>query len=960
MKKLKYLIFCIAMLILALGTVARAETNTIEIGATTYTYDEAGNVVIDGYYVTKDEYELFLSQVEEDFSVTSIEVTGDISGIDGEAFVSSQSTLRELIIHMNVNFLGYNIFGEEHSVNIIYAGNELWWSRINKQNDDSYFGDVGFYEKGYAQIRGVWADAYGDKFFGRVNFFFADRDCVAEINIYSYNENGEKVIKDTRTMEIKAGKQEVEFESDFECDGNTYFISVVLYDNLTNREQWGEVIEREFIAYDNSCICNYTSVSAYNSQLTLYMEFLYVENDCVAYVEIMDYDDHTPEKTFVIDIPAGSKEIQQDIPFKFDGMWHFVKISFFDNMTDKNELFDFQTSEFFANMEFNSFLYDYIDDDSVKITGFTGYASDVSIPVTIADYTVEEIGEDAFDGHSEIQSIILHNNIKKIGKGAFDTCTELTTVNYIDTEESWDKITIEENNAPFTSAKVVCNYIPQIYSHFSVRYYDGKNLMVLMNIDNCYVDCLAQIELFNLSKNETTFLYYDIPSGTSGETEITIPMTDYDETFRIFGSVVSVDKSTYYSVPDEMMFFTPSADVNVIEDGNFYYYVNEEGAASILRYRGGEDRVVIPDALGGYPVTRLDGWSVSGLNMSELVLGKNLKHISYGALSYNFNLENIIVDPQNTYFKFEDGVLYNADKTEIVLYLMTNQREHFDIPDSVEVIGAHAFEAVENLKSISVPEGLKRLERQAFSYSGLSGELILPEGLEMIGSEALVASFSKIHIPKTTTLIAKDAFAGSMGMTEITVHKDNPNYTAVSGVLYSKDRKILIKYPEAKADESFKIPGSVTVINEGAFVRVDNLTEVIIPTSIKLINNNAFVMCNNLRDVRYKGTANQWKSMQIGYMNDIYYIENVSFSGETNTKISSDGKIFTVTFDNVDAGKTVILALYDGNRLVEVQKAICNGENVDFTATNAYTNAKVMVWNSLSDSEPVFGAEVVK
>ena len=66
---------------------------------------------------------------------------------------------------------------------------------------------------------------------------------------------------------------------------------------------------------------------------------------------------------------------------------------------------------------------------------------------------------------------------------------------------------------------------------------------------------------------------------------------------------------------------------------------------------------------------------------------------------------------------------------------------------------------------------------------------------------------------------------------------------------------------------------------------------------------------------------------------------------------------------NIDVGKTVILALYDGDKLVEVQRSSEYGENdgkIIFTPTKSYTHAKVMVWESLNTLSPVCGGKIVK
>ncbi len=76
--------------------------------------------------------------------------------------------------------------------------------------------------------------------------------------------------------------------------------------------------------------------------------------------------------------------------------------------------------------------------------------------------------------------------------------------------------------------------------------------------------------------------------------------------------------------------------------------------------------------------------------------------------------------------------------------------------------------------------------------------------------------------------------------------------------------------------------------------------------------------------------------------------------------VSEDGKIFSINLSGIKNGKTVILALYNGERLVEVHKSVYEGEFIPFTATKAYTKAKVMVWEDLNSLIPVCGAETIK
>lgn len=62
-------------------------------------------------------------------------------------------------------------------------------------------------------------------------------------------------------------------------------------------------------------------------------------------------------------------------------------------------------------------------------------------------------------------------------------------------------------------------------------------------------------------------------------------------------------------------------------------------------------------------------------------------------------------------------------------------------------------------------------------------------------------------------------------------------------------------------------------------------------------------------------------------------------------------------------GKTVILALYDGekgDKLIEMQSEIYNDTEITFTPTKNYTRAKVMVWESFDSMSSVCDFKTIK
>lgn len=76
------------------------------------------------------------------------------------------------------------------------------------------------------------------------------------------------------------------------------------------------------------------------------------------------------------------------------------------------------------------------------------------------------------------------------------------------------------------------------------------------------------------------------------------------------------------------------------------------------------------------------------------------------------------------------------------------------------------------------------------------------------------------------------AFNALVGLERIKVNKANPYYTADrQGVLYSKDKTVLVAYPRGSVMLSYSVPEGVEYIEDS--IENDCLTQIFLPKSIK-------------------------------------------------------------------------------------------------------------------------------
>ena len=214
------------------------------------------------------------------------------------------------------------------------------------------------------------------------------------------------------------------------------------------------------------------------------------------------------------------------------------------------------------------------------------------------------------------------------------------------------------------------------------------------------------------------------------------------------------------------------------------------------------------------------------------------------------------------------------------------------------------------VKSIKLPSSMKKLKPYTFYAFGGINTIVLPNGIEEIGNNAISRTgenlkynaFSiglyvgsqenpylalvktndkdnmgcKIHsdckfilsyafdlnqkigvlnIPKNVIDISPNALSRMSGLQTINVEDGNPKYSQVDGNLYTADKKTLLMHPIGKSETIFTIPNGVQVIGSSAFSDNKNLQNVSVPMGVQEIGYSAFYGCKALRNVRLPSTV---------------------------------------------------------------------------------------------------------
>jgi hypothetical protein len=429
-------------------------------------------------------------------------------------------------------------------------------------------------------------------------------------------------------------------------------------------------------------------------------------------------------------------------------------------------------------------------------------------------------------------------------------------------------------------------------------------------------------------------------------------------------------KKTFFLVIAATLFATQlkAYDFEAVNaDGiSIFYNLSSDGKSAVVTYynspTGYRGDIVIPDEViyngKSYPVTSI-GHSAFSANkyLTGIVIPSSIASIGYDAFKNCDKLTNVTIQAggltsigadafagcsslesitiPSSVTSIGASVFRSSGLTDIPItdgvtaipdYAYTNcaKLTHVTIPGNITSIGIAAF-TDSNLTSVTIPNSVTSIGNDAFSGSNLTS-VTIPNSVTSIGQYAFHdLNLISVTIPSSVTSIGGCAFS-CLSLREFVVSGQNNHFSTIDGVLFNKDKSVLVAYPNAKASE-YTIP-NVLSIGYCAFKSCDSLKSVTIPNSVLFIGDEAFWGCDNLKSVTIPNSV-----LSIG-VGAFAYCDGFTEITIPHSVISiGEAAFYFCDITSVTIGKNVSSigkgAFYFCNKLVEVHNNSSVPQTID-------------------------------
>lgn len=437
-----------------------------------------------------------------------------------------------------------------------------------------------------------------------------------------------------------------------------------------------------------------------------------------------------------------------------------------------------------------------------------------------------------------------------IGASAFSTY-HLTAITFA--QGGTEPLTL--GNSAFDGAYIESIELPARLSTYNSS--TGEVIPALANGARVFNACRYLTEITVEESDSAYLVSYDGVLMTADMTEIILCPASKEGTFEIPATVTKIYERAFYECK-KLTAITFAQGTAPITIGD-----------SAFAYCSAITEMTLPDNVAHLGQTLFYGCS----ELVTLTLPAGITSFDGSMVTSCSKLAaiNVGTDGSGDYYSSVDGVLYNADKTELVIYPRAKTATELVLDASVKVILANAFANNSTIERVTLPEGLVEIKSRAFYNCTSLASINVPSTVQLIDKEAFYACYSLGTLTfaqegNDPLIISDGAFKETIALTSVAfparlyVLGDEAFYAGyeetsnLSSVTFADGCQLISigDYAfEGASIESIVIPAGVATIGDRAFFANASLVSFVANEGLVSIGDNAFAGCSELLSVSF-------------------------------------------------------------------------------------------------------------
>lgn len=226
-----------------------------------------------------------------------------------------------------------------------------------------------------------------------------------------------------------------------------------------------------------------------------------------------------------------------------------------------------------------------------------------------------------------------------------------------------------------------------------------------------------------------------------------------------------------------------------------------------------------------------------------------------------------------------------------------------------------------------------------------------------------------VTIPNDVKYINSD---NSDYITGFIVDNNHPVFSTEQGILLSKKKESIIRYPNGLEQTSYTIPNYISDLSLHSFQNSKNLKSISIPNNVTCISHYAFEGCTNLTDVYYEGSNSEWKNnVKIYDYNDdllnanMHYKKLESTDSNIKYKIINSSSVTITGYTGTD-NELIIPDILNNYNVVGIDEGAFDNcpnltsvsirKNIKSIDSGAFRNCRNLSKINVSDGNPYFSS----